>query len=88
MLTIYLANEVDCRWTRCENCVGCSPGEGRPDAIELAYTSALSFAHQENADWLIEFHGQLKNCLGKLCPDPWLELADVYSRGIRRRAGG
>jgi hypothetical protein len=52
----------------------------------MAYTSASVFAHQGNADWLIEFHGQLKNCLGQLCPDPRLEPADVYSGGSR--AGG
>jgi hypothetical protein len=47
----------------------------------LAYTSASVFAHQDNADWLIEFRGQLKNCFGQLWRDPPLEPADVYSGG-------
>ena len=53
----------------------------------MAYTSASVFAHQDNADWLIEFHGQLKNCFGQLWRDPRLEPADVYAGG-ESRAGG
>jgi hypothetical protein len=45
----------------------------------MAYTSASVFVHRDNADWLIEFPGQLKNCFGQLWRDPRLKPADLYS---------
>jgi hypothetical protein len=46
----------------------------------MVYTSSASvFAHQGNADWPTEFHGQLKNCFGQLWRDPRLGPPDVYS---------